>query len=196
MMNKKTLRKQYLQKRKSLSPQALEQASEAIKNQFFSYFSTNFAILHIFLPIIKHNEINTWLIIKPLFQQYPQIKIVIPKTNIQHNSLSHYFLTPDTKLMQNQWGIDEPINAQICPADGIDMVLIPLLCCDKQGNRVGYGKGFYDKFLAECRADVVKVGLSLFEPIKQIEDIQQHDIKLDFCITPHAVFQTLDSLNR
>ncbi|MEK7991492.1 MAG: 5-formyltetrahydrofolate cyclo-ligase [Thiotrichaceae bacterium] len=190
MTNKKTLRKQFLQKRKLLSTQALEQASLAIKNQFFHHFPINFETLHVFLPITKQNEINTWLIIKQLFQQYPHINIVIPKTNIQNHSLSHYFLTSNTKLMQNQWGIDEPIDAKTCPVGMIDMVLIPLLCFDKQGNRVGYGKGFYDKFLAECRTDVIKIGLSLFEPVESINDVQPHDIKLDFCITPNAVIQT------
>lgn len=69
------------------------------------------------------------------------------------------------------------------------MVLIPLLAFDKNGYRVGYGKGFYDRFLAECRPDVVKVGLSVFEPIDEITDLNEFDIKMDFCITPNRVWQ-------
>ena len=188
-MNKKALRKQFLQKRKRLTTQALEQTSQAIQKQFFNNIPIHCETMHIFLPIIKKNEINTWLIINQLFQQFPKINIAVPRVDIQHNSLSHYFLTSDTQLIQNQWGIDEPIKAQACPIETIDMVLIPLLGFDNQGNRVGYGKGFYDKFLAECRTDVIKIGLSLFEPVEQIDDIQSHDIKLDFCITPNAVIQ-------
>ncbi|MCV6638171.1 5-formyltetrahydrofolate cyclo-ligase [Candidatus Albibeggiatoa sp. nov. NOAA] len=189
-MNKQILRKQFLQKRKQLFPQDIEQASHAIKTQFFNYFSINFDTLHIFLPITKQNEINTWPIIKQLFQQYPQVQVVIPKTNIQHQTLSHHFLDSNTKLIQNRWGIEEPIEAPTCAEKAIDMVLIPLLCFDQQGNRVGYGKGFYDRFLAECRADVIKVGLSLFDPIVQISDAHAHDVQLDYCITPYSVIQT------
>lgn len=69
------------------------------------------------------------------------------------------------------------------------MVLIPLLAFDKKGYRVGYGKGFYDRFLADCRPDVVKVGLSVFEPIDEIADLNEFDIKMDFCITPNRVWQ-------
>jgi 5-formyltetrahydrofolate cyclo-ligase len=189
-MNKKALRKQFRQKRAMLTAQTLEQASHAIQYQFFKHFPINFKTLHTFLPIAKQHEIDTWLIINQLFQQYPQLNIVIPKTDIQNHKLTHYFLTSNTKLVQNQWEIDEPVEAEICPVNMIDWVLIPLLCFDKQGNRVGYGKGFYDTFLAECRADVIKIGLSLFEPVEQINDVQSHDIKLDFCVTPNAVIQT------
>ncbi len=188
-MNKKNLRKQFLRKRKQLTSQAVEQASLTIKNLFFQQFTIDFVdmtTLHLFLPIIEQNEINTWLIIKQLFYQYPQINIAVPK--MQQTHLIHYFLTPETKFLKNQWKIAEPVDAQPCPIENIDCVLIPLLCFDRRGNRVGYGKGFYDKFLAECRTDVIKTGVSLFEPIAHIDDVQQHDIKLDFCITPQQIY--------
>jgi 5-formyltetrahydrofolate cyclo-ligase len=188
-MNKISLRKQFLQKRKILSSHTLQHISQAIHQQFFTHFSLDKQTLHTFLPIIKQNEMNTWLIINTIYKHYPQIMIVIPKTDIQHNNLTHYFLTAETKLVKNQWGIDEPVNANLCDCEKIDMVLIPLLCFDKQGNRVGYGKGFYDKFLAECRADVIKIGLSLFEPVEHIDDVQAHDVSLDFCITPDKLYQ-------
>jgi len=63
------------------------------------------------------------------------------------------------------------------------VVIVPLLICDLNGYRLGYGKGFYDRFLSECRADVLKIGLNYFEPIAQIPG-EDTDIPLDFLITP------------
>lgn len=65
---------------------------------------------------------------------------------------------------------------------------MPLLAYDKQGNRVGYGKGFYDKFLSQCKPNVVKIGLSFFEPEDLIEDIFENDVKLDVCITTLEIY--------
>ena len=59
---------------------------------------------------------------------------------------------------------------------------------DLQGNRVGYGKGYYDRFLSKCKEDVIKVGLSFLSPIDCIEDVDFFDKKLDFCITPERVY--------
>jgi len=70
----------------------------------------------------------------------------------------------------------------------IDMVLVPLLCFDRQGHRVGYNKGFYDKFLKRCRPDCLKIGLGYFPPEAAIDDISSFDVKLDHCITPESIF--------
>ena len=69
-----------------------------------------------------------------------------------------------------------------------DLIIVPLLAVDAQGHRVGYGKGFYDRFLSKCRPDCLKVGLNYFEPDERIVDVGEHDIKLDACVTPTEVF--------
>ena len=68
------------------------------------------------------------------------------------------------------------------------MVFVPLLAFDEKGNRVGYGKGFYDKFLAECKPEILKIGVSFFEPENIIPDVLNTDIQLDLCITPTKVY--------
>jgi 5-formyltetrahydrofolate cyclo-ligase len=73
------------------------------------------------------------------------------------------------------------------PVSKIDVVFVPLLAFDKNGNRVGYGKGFYDNFLAKCREDVIKIGLSFFEPEEIIDDVFKTDIRLDYCVTPFGI---------
>jgi len=71
----------------------------------------------------------------------------------------------------------------------IDAVLIPLLAFDNQGFRVGYGGGFYDRFLPACRPEALKVGLSFFDPVDVIEDKDQYDIPMDYCVTPTEIIR-------
>ncbi|MDQ3180555.1 MAG: 5-formyltetrahydrofolate cyclo-ligase, partial [Acidobacteriota bacterium] len=79
---------------------------------------------------------------------------------------------------------------ELIETEKIDIVLVPLLCFDRKGFRVGYGKGFYDRFLKNCRTDCLKIGLSYFAPIKEISDVQDFDVRLDFSITPEEIFTT------
>ncbi len=68
------------------------------------------------------------------------------------------------------------------------MVFVPLLAFDEKGHRVGYGKGFYDKFLSECKPEVLKIGLSFFESETLISDVLTTDIQLDLCVTPSKIY--------
>lgn len=189
-MNKHCLRQLCLTQRLTLVPEQLEQVSQAVSNLFFKQFNiSNINYLHTFLPILKKHEINTWLIIKHLRENYPHLKIVVPKIHWSTYDMESYLLTPESQVIDNAWGIPEPIDASPLPhQEQIDMVLLPLLGFDAQGFRVGYGKGFYDRFLSKCRKDVVKVGLGLDKPIERIEDVHANDIRMDFCITDKKVF--------
>ncbi|MEY3642146.1 MAG: hypothetical protein RLZZ149_74, partial [Pseudomonadota bacterium] len=99
-----------------------------------------------------------------------------------------YISDDTTEFYLNQYGIPEPMGGIEIKAGQIDAAIIPLLAFDNIGNRVGYGKGYYDRFLANCRADVLKIGLSFFPPVSSIDDIENFDKKLDFCITPERVY--------
>ncbi|MDY6994028.1 MAG: 5-formyltetrahydrofolate cyclo-ligase, partial [Pseudomonadota bacterium] len=70
----------------------------------------------------------------------------------------------------------------------INLVLCPLLAFDKKGFRVGYGKGFYDRFFQKCQPNAIKVGLSFEEAVEHIEDINQYDIPLNYCVTPKKLY--------
>ena len=67
-------------------------------------------------------------------------------------------------------------------------MIVPLLCFDARGHRVGYGKGYYDRFLQKCRPDCIKAGLSFFPPVKKIDDIHVADVQLDLVVTPNETF--------
>lgn len=145
--------------------------------------------IHTFLPILRQNEVNTWPLIHRIWQEQLGVTIAVSKTEPTNHSLTHYLLTSETPLINNRWGVPEPNPASSvqCPVSEIDLVLVPLVAFDRQGHRVGYGGGYYDRFLAECHPDCLKIGLSLVESIDKITDIEPTDIRLDACVTPRQI---------
>ncbi len=189
-MLKKDLRSDYKTRRKSLSDDFLLRSSRAIADATLEIPIWHYDYYHLFLPISRQKEINTSFILSIL--QDRNKNVVLPKVT-GNNSLKHYLLTEATKLITNQWNIPEPVNGTEVNVDQIDVIFLPLLAFDKQGNRVGYGKGFYDNFLRNCRKDVKKIGLSLFQAEEIIEDIHKNDIPLDYCVTPDKIYSFTES---
>ncbi len=187
-VNKAELRKHYLQKRKDLSPNKREALSGEIVYRFNEISLGHLKFIHIFYPITGKKEFNSLLLKKRLERDYPHLQFLLPKANLVEHTLLHILWEKDTPLAMNQWGITEPENGTEISAKMIDAVLVPLLTFDTTGNRLGYGKGFYDRFLAECRIDVLKIGVSYFEPEQAFEEVDQYDIPLDICVTPAKVW--------
>lgn len=186
-MLKKALRLHYKTLRKQLSENQLEEMSLAVANNVLTLPIWEKTYFHIFLPIEAHNEVNTEFILHLLSGKDKEI--VISKSDFETRNMTHFLLTDNTKIKKNEYNIPEPVDGIEVPAKKIEVVFIPLLAYDKQGNRVGYGKGFYDKFLSECQPETIKIGLSFFEPEEQITDVFETDVKLDYCVTQNAVFK-------
>ncbi|GAA4275901.1 5-formyltetrahydrofolate cyclo-ligase [Aquimarina mytili] len=181
-MNKKELREKYKKLRTQISAEELDNSSIDIANQSLQLPIWEKSYYHIFLPIEKQKEINTEYILQIL--QGKDKNVIIPKSNFENNTLEHILLTDTTKLKINSWGIPEPTEGISIPEDKIEVVFVPLLAFDLQGNRIGYGKGFYDKFLSKCDPETIKIGLSLFPAETQIKEVLPTDIRLDLCVTP------------
>ncbi|HKP68681.1 MAG TPA: 5-formyltetrahydrofolate cyclo-ligase, partial [Pyrinomonadaceae bacterium] len=163
-MNKAELRREYLERQKTLSKEERESGSSRIADHFFSSFDLgDVSVLHSFVPIEKFNEINTRLIFAKLWRGFPHIETVVPRVDFGTGSIQSLKFTHETELVRNAWNIDEPSHDEIVDTGLIDLVLVPGLAFDRSGHRVGYGKGFYDRFLAKCREDCVKVGLCYFD---------------------------------
>ncbi len=146
---------------------------------------SDFKIIHIFLPIRKTNEIDTFSILTYFKLYHPALRIAVPRSNFKTFEIVNILYDHEyTILGRNRYDIPEPIHGSVVSPGEIDAVFIPLLACDKKGNRAGYGKGFYDRFLLRCRPDVKKIGLSFFDPVDEINDVNEFDIPLDICITP------------
>ena len=186
-MYKKEIRSKYKTLRKKLSEIEVDELSLAIANTILTLPIWGKTYFHLFLPIEEQKEVNTEFILHLLSGKDKEI--CISKSDFETRNMTHYLLTDNTKIKKNEYNIPEPVDGIEVPTNKIEVVFIPLLAFDKTGNRVGYGKGFYDKFLSECDPETIKIGLSFFEPEELILDIFEGDIKLDYCVTPNRVFK-------
>jgi 5-formyltetrahydrofolate cyclo-ligase len=183
-MTKSELRKKYLDKRKQLSEGECAQLNLQLSNLFFSSVDLSFTrVLHCYLPLTKNNEPDTWIIIDRIRREFPQIRISIPRVKA-NGELENIYFEGLHQLETTPWGIQEPKQGVITPTEKIDVVIVPLLIFDKSGQRVGYGKGFYDRFLMNCRIDCQKIGLSFFPPVEKISDTYAGDVALTTCLDP------------
>ncbi|SHF97159.1 5-formyltetrahydrofolate cyclo-ligase [Flavobacterium micromati] len=185
-MKKSEIRSKYKALRKQLSENDIEEMSLAVANKLITLPVWEKTYFHIFLPITEHNEVNTEFILHLLSGKDKEI--IISKSDFETRNMTHFLLTDSTKIKKNEYNIPEPVNGIEVPSNKIEVVFIPLLAFDNNGHRVGYGKGFYDKFLAECKPETIKIGLSFFEAEELIEDAFESDVKLDYCVTPNEVY--------
>jgi 5-formyltetrahydrofolate cyclo-ligase len=189
-MTKNELRAIYKQKRTALSQKERLRLDDLLLIQFQQYpFPTGVQTLFSYLPIETHAEINTHLITDFLRFRIPGLQIACPFTNFEDNTMKAVLFDDETSFTLNRYGIPEPVNGTVIAAKDIDMVFVPLLAFDVHGYRVGYGKGFYDRFLPGCRTDTLKLGFSYFDPINTIEDINQFDVPLNTGFSPHAIYE-------
>ena len=185
-MNKTELRLKHKEARQQLSDATIESKSLAIANRLLQLNIWSNTYFHLFLTINEQKEIDTEFILQILAGKDKEI--VVAKSDFETRMMTHFLLTDNTKFIKNDYNIPEPINGLEVPVTKIDVVFVPLLAYDKQGNRVGYGKGFYDTFLSECKPETIKIGLSFFEPEEAISDIFEKDIRLNYCITPEKTY--------
>ena len=184
LMRKDELRKFWLSKRRELSDEDVARLSMQIANNFLEKSDlSRTRFLHTFLPITKFREVDTRTICERIWSDFPHVQTVVPRLN-DEGALDSCLLTAETELSANKWGISEPHDCRRVEPNQIDVVLVPGLCFDVNGHRVGYGKGFYDRFLITTRNDCRKIGLSYFEPIDEIDDLHEGDIPVDSVVTP------------
>lgn len=183
------MRRVFLEKRLSLNEAEYQLLNRKLCDRLFASVDLSFVnVVHFFLPIAEKKEPDTWLIIDRLQRESPHIRIAVPKVNPVKNQLEHFLFEGIGKLKTSAWGVPEPTDGIPVAVEKIDMVLVPLLAFDRQGHRVGYGKGYYDRFLSLCRPATKRIGISFFGPVEKI-DSGKSDVKLSACVTPAEFFQ-------
>lgn len=185
-MNKKDLRIKYKELRKSMSEEEIEEKSLAVANRLIHLPIWGKNYFHIFLPITEQKEIDTEFILHLLAGKDKEI--IVSKSDFETRKMTHFLLTDNTRIKKNEYNIPEPVDGIEVPSAKIEVVFVPLLAFDQNGHRVGYGKGFYDNFLSECKDGVLKIGLSFFEAEEEISDVFESDVKLNYCVTPQKVY--------
>lgn len=178
------LRKSFKKQRSLLDINQVKGLSKRIFENLLELNIWDKSFYHLYLSNEINNEVETDEIVNLLFMKNK--RVFVPKIlgkdllNIEIDNNTNYFL--------NQLGIREPISSNQKDASLLEVIFVPLLIFDKLGHRVGYGGGYYDKFLENIKEDVLKIGLSLFDPIDEIQDIEKHDISMDYIITPKRVY--------
>ena len=168
----------------------IESCSRVIADMLFAEFDfAKLKVVHCFISIAKFNEVDTSIIFERIWDEFPNVRTAVPRVHDSTGELEHFYYDRGTNMVKNAWGIEEPSGAERVNPNEIDLVIVPLLCFDERGYRVGYGKGYYDRFLRECRADCVTAGLSFFPPEIEIKDIHDGDFTLDMFIMPNGIFR-------
>ncbi len=190
---KSNLRRAGLAQRRALPGPEAARRSALVADQLFQHFPVAaWRWLHLFLPIARLHEPDTWLIIRRIWAEKLPVRLAVPVVQPDGLTLKHYELTPDTPLRKNRWGISEPgappAATEVFPV-AFNAVLVPLLAVDAAGHRVGYGGGYYDRFLAQCRPETQLIGLTILTdaPHQNIADLRPTDVPLHACLTPDGV---------
>lgn len=183
-MDKATIREIYKNRRNELSKESIEEMSMAIANQALKMPIWDKSFYHIFLSIRGKKEINTEYLLHILQGKDKNICVPVMRKNSQ---LEHILLQDNTRIRLASFGVPEPEDGIAIPTEKMQVIFVPLLAYDKNGNRTGYGKGFYDRFLSQTQKDSLFIGLSFFDPEEEIP-ADALDIPLDYCITPTKVY--------
>ena len=187
-MKKSEIRKRYLEKKESLTETEVQSLSQHIFENFISTFGLKEnQKVHCFLSIPEKGEVDTASFLNSFFEN--EIRVFVPK--IVKGKLISLEITKGTLLIESAWGIKEPAGNEDCGVKDFNFIITPLLYSDQFGNRVGYGKGFYDRFFSEINPDAIKVGVSFFPPNEKVEDISEFDVPLNHLVTPTEVLSFL-----
>jgi 5-formyltetrahydrofolate cyclo-ligase len=187
MKTKKELRQSYRQRRKQLSSQEVNEWSRKIAQQLAHWLDgkADLEHFHLFFPIAKFNEVNTFYI-KDLLEEQGKV-LYTSQVNREGSQLDTLKLPLDAAFFLDEWGIPVPQESLRVSPTKVQVVLVPLLAYDEKGNRLGFGKGHYDTFLGSLSQSVIKIGLSFFSP-EAVLPVESHDIPLNYCITPEQVW--------
>lgn len=186
MSNKIDLRSIYKKKRAVIEDNTLNAASKVIFDLFIKYIGKKKLSILLYYSSIAHHEIPTIHWFSKLEKQH---NVFLPKVRDNLLDMEAVKWTENIELEKNKFGILQPISICYEDAKKLDVIVVPLLCFSKSGHRVGYGKGFYDRFLVRCKKKVQKIGISFFEKYEKIDDLTKLDQKLDIIITPNKLIQ-------
>jgi 5-formyltetrahydrofolate cyclo-ligase len=189
-MTKQTLRKYWLEKRLALSATERSKIDDLLLIKFQQWGLPSFVETVLsYWPMAQKAEPNTFLLTGFLAFRLPSLRLAYPVSDLQTNRLVAFEVSEDSLYKNNALGITEPAGGEELSHDALDLIIVPLLTFDRLGHRLGYGKGFYDRYLSKCRPDTIKLGISYFDAIEELPEKTEYDLPLTACITPEKIYE-------
>ncbi len=188
-MVKKEIRSRFIVKRNQLATDELNEMTEKIVNNFRTIALHGAQILLSYYPLRERREFDVAICEQLLTFENKNLQVAWPKLMPDNVNMQAVAVNKNTVLTENRFNIPEPVSSDFIEPQLIDVVFVPLLAFDNKGYRVGYGKGFYDRYLPQCADDVVKIGFSYFESLDAIDDVNEYDVPLNYCISPMRVYE-------
>ena len=183
LREKEALRKFLINRRSELGPSIDFQSNilnnikpliEEIENEYIGTYIS-------FRDELDTKKLNQYLLER-------ELNLALPAIDFQTKEINFFMYQKDTELIENKFSILEPKNKDkvIFPK----IILIPLLGYSKSGFRLGYGGGYYDKYLSKnCVGDVKKVGIAFsFQEVEEIP-VEDHDERLDWILTEKHLYK-------
>lgn len=188
-MTKSELRKYHLSQRQALTLSEIHGMTARMLDRLQALPVDGIRYLMSYKPMAKWNEPMMHFFEEAILLDHPEVGVAYPVIDPADGSMKAMLVDDDTTWEEKAFGVQEPVNGAVLDPQQLDLVFVPLIIFDRQGFRVGFGKGYYDRFLARCRKDTITIGLSYFEPVDRIEDTHQFDIPLKYCVTPQHLYE-------
>ena len=186
-MTKEAIRKEYKQKRRKLSAAEKDKLEDLMLIQFQKLKLPSKNFIMSYLPIEAQNEYDPWLVEEYYTIMHENTELLYPIVNTVEETMRAVIVFDENEYEENIYGVLEPIGGvKVLPED-VHVMFVPLIAFDENGYRVGYGKGYYDKYIATCSPTMIKIGFSFFDPVI-IDDVNTTDKKMDYCITPNKIY--------
>lgn len=178
-MPKRSIRAQFLAERKSLSQAQRDKLSEQVQAKFLqSALFADAKFLALYSAI--HNEVLTDVVARCALESGK--RVVYPRVAGEH--LEFIEITALDDLVPGSFGVSEPAGVNRVPLTTLDLVVVPGVVFDRAGHRLGYGRGFYDRALHECRTDCMMVGFAYtFQVVDALPIVEEHDRALSVLMT-------------
>lgn len=186
---KEEIRQHFREARKQLSAEQQKQMNEGLLARLPQALQEIPARMLTFCSQPTWGEPDAHLLTQYIRDNFPAVQIAYPSITDEAGKMEAILPAPDAAMIPGKWNIPEPDKGDRLDPAILDLVLVPLLAFDLSGQRVGYGKGYYDRFLQRCRPGVIKLGISFFDPIDRIADTGIFDVPLSRCITPGRLYE-------
>jgi 5-formyltetrahydrofolate cyclo-ligase len=188
-MIKSTVRKEFLKRRMNILEEELHHQTALIASSFRKMVFSPVNYLLSYNPLASRHEFDVSVCEDILREQHLMMRVAWPKIHVDLLDMEAALVEKEGLFIKNKFNILEPIGGAVVPPNSFDLIFVPLVAFDERGYRVGYGKGYYDRYLAQCRPDAIKIGFSFFDAVEYIEDIDEFDVPLNLCITPHRIYE-------